>query len=165
MSEEGSEQTITVESSRFGDLTVSAASVIDVPSGLIGFARSQSFIMLDHKPPFSWLQSVEDPSLAFVIVDGAEFGDEYQIEAPIGDKDIDLQPDDDYAVLVIITVRPDPRETTANLKAPVFVNLRNKKGVQIIFDNPAYSTRYPLWAEGDEEAQGEADASEGESEK
>ena len=156
MSEEETQQeTITVQSSRFGELTVPADSVITLPSGLIGFSRTQSFIMLEHKPPFSWLQCIEDPGLAFVIVDGGEFGDEYRLEPPFGDKDIDLNEDDDYAVLVIITVRPDPKETTANLKAPVFVNLRNKKGLQIIFDNPSYSTRFPLWAEkegGGEEA-------------
>jgi flagellar assembly factor FliW len=40
--------------------------------------------------------------------------------------------------------------TTANLKAPIFVNLRNRKGVQIIFDDPRYSTRFPLWSENKE---------------
>ncbi|MCB0331412.1 MAG: flagellar assembly protein FliW [Bdellovibrionales bacterium] len=155
--EESKSEMITVQSSRFGELRVPAHSVIELPSGLIGFSRSQSFIMLEHKPPFSWLQSVEDPGLAFVIVDGAEFGDEYKLEPPIGDKDIDLQEGDDFAILVIITVRPDPRETTANLKAPVFVNLKNRRGVQIIFDNPAYSTRFPLWAEG--QAEGDATTS------
>lgn len=148
-----SKETITIESTRFGELTVPADSVIEIPSGLIGFGKRQSFVMLDHKPPFSWLQSVEEPGLAFVIVDGAEFGEEYRIEPPYGDKDIDLQKEDDFAILVIITVRPDPKDTTANLKAPVFVNLKNRKGVQIIFDNPNYSTRFPLWAQeegGDE---------------
>jgi len=148
MSEEQSDKpTIMVKSSRFGDLSVPADSVIELPSGLIGFSKTQRFVMLEHKPPFSWLQSVDEPELAFVIVDGGEFGEEYRIDAPYGDKDIDLLESDDFAVLVIVAVRPDPKDTTANLKAPVFVNLRNRKGVQIIFDNPAFSTRFPLWVQ------------------
>lgn len=162
MSEEHSEDpTIVVKSSRFGDLTVPADSVIELPTGLIGFSRTQRFIMLEHKPPFSWLQSVDEPDLAFVIVDGGEFGDEYVVEPPFGDKDIDLQEDDDFAVLVIITVRSDPKDTTANLKAPVFVNLRNKKGVQVIFDHPALSTRFPLWAQDSQEVSVDASSASG----
>ena len=139
--------TIVVPSSRFGDLEVPADSVLTIPSGLIGFAPNQRFIMLEHKPPFSWLQCVDDPNLAFVVVDGFEFGDEYKAPPPIGDRDIDLKEEDEFAILVVVTVRPDPRDTTANLKAPIFVNLRNKRGVQVIFDNPNLSTRFPLWNE------------------
>jgi flagellar assembly factor FliW len=101
---------------------------------------------LEHKAPFSWLHSVDDPDLAFVVVDGFEFGDQYVIDAPYGDGVIALQEGDDFAVLVIITVRPDPKDTTANLKAPLFVNLKNRKGVQVIFDDPRFSTRFPLYS-------------------
>jgi len=138
---------MTVASARFGDLSVPVDSVIEFPSGLIGFPKAAKYVMLDHKPPFSWLHSTEDPHLAFVVVDGVEFGEHYELKPPIGDKDIDLREDDEYAILVIVTVRPDPRMTTANLKAPLFVNIRNRKGVQIIFDNPKFSTRFPLWSE------------------
>jgi flagellar assembly factor FliW len=141
---------LVIKSTRFKEFSVPADSVIIFPSGLIGFPRAQRFVMIEHKLPFSWLHSVEDPSLAFVVVNGAEFGDEYAIEPPFGDKDIDLQPDDEYAVLVIVTVRGDPKLTTANLKAPLFVNIRNRRGVQVIYDNPKFSTRQPLWKEGQE---------------
>ena len=157
MSEEESEsgETLVLESSRFGQLPVPADSVIEFPSGLIGFPRSQRFVMLEHKPPFSWLHSVDDPNLAFVVVDGFEFGDNYKVKPPYGDKDIDLNEDDDYAILVIVTVRPDPSDTTANLKAPLFVNVRNRLGTQVIFDDQRFSTRFPLWS-GEEEAQAAA---------
>jgi len=147
MSEESS-STIVVKSSRFGDFQVTAESIIELPSGLIGFPKHRKFVMIDHKPPFSWLHSVEDTDLAFVVVDGFEFGDKYNLKPPYGDGDIDLQQDDEYAILVIVTVRPDPQFTTANLKAPVFVNVRTRKGVQIIFDDPMLSTRTQLWPEG-----------------
>ena len=139
--------TLVLQSTRFGPLTVPAESTIHFPSGLIGFPSSCQYVMLEHKPPFSWLHAVDDPNLAFVVVDGAEFGQHYEMKPPIGDKDIDLQEKDEYAILVIVTVRPDPKMTTANLKAPVFVNIRNRKGVQVIYDNPKYPTRFPLWTE------------------
>ncbi len=144
---------IVIHSTRFGDLEVPAASVIEFPSGLIGFPKATKFVMFDHKPPFSWLHSAEDPSLAFVVVDGFEFAPEFTLKPPYGDRDSDLQEGDEYAILVIVTVRPDPKQTTANLKAPLFVNLKNRKGVQVIYDNPKFSTRFSLWvepAEGEE---------------
>lgn len=148
--EQAKEETIVVASSRFGSLEVPAKSVIYFPSGLIGFPNYSSYIMIDHKPPFSWLHSIDTPDLAFVVVDGSEFGSNYQIKPPIGDKDIDLQEDDEFAILVVVTVRPNPKETTVNLKAPLFVNIRNRRGVQLIFDNPQFSTRFPLWGEDDQ---------------
>ena len=140
-------ETIIVPSSRFGDLDVPADSVIEFPAGIIGFPSAKSFIMLEHKPPFSWLQSTQDPDLAFVVVDGFEFGQQFDVKPPVGDRDTDFREDDEFAILIIVTVRPDPRMTTANLKAPLFVNMRNRRGLQVIFDDPRYSTRFPLWSE------------------
>src|SRR5688572_4140913 len=112
-----------LQSSRFGDLPVPTDSIIEFPSGLIGFPRHTRFVMIDHKPPVSWLHSADDRNLAFVVVDGFEFGQAYDLKAPIGIADGDFRADDEYAILVIVTVRPDPRLTTANLKAPLFVNM------------------------------------------
>lgn len=142
---------IVVKDTRFGDLTVAPDALIEFPQGLIGFPRCRQFIMIEHKAPFSWLQSVDEPALAFVVIDGFELGQQLDLKPPLGDKDCDFKEDDEFAILVICTVRPDPTQTTANLKAPLFVNVRNRKGTQVIFDDPRYSTRHPLWGEKDPE--------------
>ena len=156
MSEESSKkgEVLTFKSTRFGEFTVPTETVITIPSGIIGFPHTTRYVMLDHKPPFSWLHSIEDPNLAFVVVDGFEFGQQFEVKPPVGDKDTDLKEDDEYAIMIIVTVRSDPRLTTANLKAPVFVNMRNRKGVQIIIDDPRYSTRFPLWNEEGDSSSG-----------
>lgn len=141
---ENSEE-IVIKSSRFGDLKVPKDSLIHFPSGLIGFPKNTEFVMLEHKAPFSWLHSATDPSLAFVVIDGYEFGVEYSLKPPLNDPICDFKEDDEYAILIIVTVRKELSLTTANLKAPLFVNLRNRTGVQVIFDDPKYSTRHPLW--------------------
>lgn len=145
MNEQANSKTIKIETTRFGTLEVDAESFIIIPSGLIGFPEKQRFIMLDHKYPFSWLQSIDDPNLAFVVVDGSEFGDNYCQIKPPDDKDLALLDDDEYAILVIVTVRKESSLTTANLKAPIIVNLRNRQGVQAIYDHPELSTRFSLW--------------------
>lgn len=137
---------IVVQSARFGEFTVAADSVIEVPSGVIGFPSDTRFVLLEHKAPFSWLHSIDNPALAFVVVDGGEFGADYQFKPPFGDKNCDLSEQDEFAVLVIVTVRPDPTLTTANLKAPLVINLRNRKGVQLVLDDQRYSTRHLIWS-------------------
>ena len=160
MSEEAGAKvpTTVIQSSRFGDLEVPSESIIEFPAGLIGFPTAKKFVMFDHKPPFSWLHSADDPNLAFVVVDGFEFAPEFVLKPPFGDKESDLKEGDEYAILIIVTVRPDPRQTTANLKAPLFVNLKNRKGVQIIYDNPKFSTRFSLWSDVQSEPAKEGEA-------
>lgn len=146
-------KTITFQTTRFGEFTVAESALIFIPGGVVGFPKEERFVLLEHKPPFSWLHSIDNPNLGFVVVDGAEFGEGYTIPIPYGDPRCDLTKEDEYATLVIVSVRSAPAITTANLKAPVIVNLRTRQGVQLIIDDSQYSTKYPLWDENSEEKQ------------
>lgn len=137
--------TITVRSTRFGEFEVPASTVIEFPRGIIGFPNQRRYIMLEHKEPFCWLQSVDEPSLAFVVIDGMGLGEHYDRKIPLMDPHCDFRADDEFAILLIVTVRSDPSETTANVKAPIFVNMRNRRGVQVIYDDPQLSTQHPLF--------------------
>lgn len=141
-----SEETFILESVRFGPLPVPTSSIIEVPSGLIGFPAQKRFVLLEHKPPFSWLHSIEELGLAFVVMDGFEIGHTYDVSLPFSQEECEFQESDEYSIMVIVTVRSDPRATTVNLKAPLFVNVRNRKGVQVIYDDPKLSTRSPIWS-------------------
>ena len=142
---------VSVRSSRFGELSVPAETIIDFPHGMIGFPEHRKFVMFEHKAPFAWLHSTEDPDLAFVVIDGSKLCHLFDFKAPFGDKEIELKEDDEFAILVVVTVRSDPKLTTANVKAPLFVNLRTRKGLQIIHDDPKFPTRFPIWSEGNKE--------------
>lgn len=157
MSEESkkNEELLIFASSRFGEMQVPAASIIDIPAGIIGFPHATRYVMLEHKYPVSWLHAVDDPNLAFVVIDGFEIGQQFDFKPPLNDKDCDFKEEDEFAILIVVTVRPDPRLTTANLKAPIFVNMRNRRGVQVIFDDPRYSTRFPLGAQEPQQPAGE----------
>jgi flagellar assembly factor FliW len=139
-------QTIKVKTSRFGELDVAQSAIIDVFAGLVGFPKTHKFILLDYTPPFSWLQAVDNPDLAFVVLNAAEFGENYVFDLPYNDRELDLNRDDEVAILNVASIRSDPTLSSVNLKAPIVVNLRNRKGRQIILDDPRYPTRMPLWA-------------------
>ncbi len=147
-------ETLKIQSSRFGELEIAESSIITVIGGILGFPNDSKFILLEYNPPFSWLQSVENPDLAFVVVNAADFGEEYLISLPVGDKDLDMVEEDSVAVLNLVTVRPDPTTTTVNLKAPIVVCLKNMRGKQVVLDDERYPVRFPLWSakEGNEES-------------
>lgn len=151
MSKDSKEEKISFVSKRFGEFTVSRDAIIRFPSGIIGFPEFKEYVLLEYRPPFCWLHSIENPDLAFVVIDGVELGDQYVFPLPYGDADCDLREDDEYAILVIITVRSDPKLITANLKAPLVVNLRNRNGVQLVLEDLPYSTREPLIFDGSNE--------------
>lgn len=150
MSAETKPESIKVSTTRFGELEVPAVSVIEVVGGIIGFPQFSRYVLLEYNPPFSWLQSIENPSLAFVVVNAAEFGDSYSFALPVGDRDIDLGETDEVAIVNLVSVRPDPTLTTVNLKAPVVVNLKNRRGRQLILDDNRFPTRLPLWSSKEE---------------
>jgi flagellar assembly factor FliW len=111
------------------------------------------FVLLEYSPPFSWLQSIENAELAFVVVNAAEFGEDYKVPLPLGDRDMELkEEDDDVAIMNLVTVRPNPSLTTVNLRAPIIVSLKTMKGRQVIIDDESYPIRLPLWssAEGED---------------
>ena len=150
MSQNTSEK-IKFQTSRFGELEVPASSVIDIVGGIIGFPKQHRYVLLEYNPPFSWLQALDEPSLAFVVVNAAEFGEGYTFRLPVGDKELDLETEDEVAIVNLVTVRPDPMQTTVNLKAPVLVNLKNMRGRQMVLDDQRYPTRLPLWTPAGEE--------------
>lgn len=145
MGNDDSQETIKVSTSRFGELEVPTSSVIRIVNGLIGFPTATKYTLLEYNPPFSWLQSTENPDLAFVVVNGAEFGEGYTFQFPIGDRDLELTEDDEVAIVNLVSVRSDPTQTTVNLKAPIIVNLSNMCGRQIVLDDQRFPVRLPLW--------------------
>ncbi len=140
-------QLIKINSTRFGELEFGSSTIIELPAGLIGFPEATKFVLLEYTAPFSWLQSVQLPELAFVVVSASEFGEEYSFELPFQDRALDLKEEDEVAIFNLVTLRPDPTLSTVNLKAPVVVNLRNRLGKQVILDDPRFPTRMPLYSQ------------------
>jgi len=141
---------LKLTTTRFGELEIDPETLIELPAGLIGFPAAKNFVLLEYTQPFSWLQCTELPDLAFVVVSAAEFGDEYSFDLPVQDRALDLTATDEVAIFNLVTIRPDASLSTVNLKAPVVVNLRNRKGKQVILDDPRYPTRMPLYSSAEE---------------
>jgi flagellar assembly factor FliW len=118
------------------------------PSGLLGFPEQRRYVILDHdtEAPFKWLQSVEEPALAFVVLDPALFHPSYHIDVPADARaEIRAGEGEDLALVVILTIpSDDPGRITANLRGPLVISHQTKLGKQLVLSEDV-PTRHPLF--------------------
>jgi flagellar assembly factor FliW len=123
---------VTFQSIRFGSVEIPEADVIEFPFGLVGLGGSR-YTLLDRNPGtgFLWLHSVEDPALALPVVSPHLFFSDFALDiAPEDRERTGLADDTDAQLYVTVRARPNPLETTANLRAPLLI--RDGHGYQVI---------------------------------
>ncbi len=136
---------ITIDSSRFGTLQIPADSVIEFPQGLIGLGgRRYAIVPSGSDGAFSWLHSIDDPSLALPVANPWHFFADYAVE--LSDEDSTGITADPTDVEVYVTVRAGSQlsDFYANLRAPILV--AEGKGHQVINEAADAPVRAPLFA-------------------
>ena len=134
-----------VNTTRFGVLEINDSSVITMPNGPLGFDSHTRFLLLqDHVDArFRWLQSIDEPSLAFAVVDPSLVTENYEVEIPDGEAEkLHLAHEGDAMVLAILTL--EEGKLTANLAAPVIINSNELIGAQVVGQDHRYAVDEPL---------------------
>lgn len=136
-----------LSSNRFGDLEVAEEALLTFPSGLVGFPSHRRFVVVEvgDSSEYQWLQSADEPSLAFVLLDLQALDTDYQVEIPDDNlQELDVQSSDTLSLLAVVTIPNDaPERASANLRAPIVVNQRTRKGKQLIL-HESIPIRFPL---------------------
>lgn len=141
---------MTVTTKLFGKIEVAEEKVIHFPSGIIGFADLQRFLLIHdaekEKNSISWLQSLDEPAFAMPVIDPLVLFEDYN---PVVDDEMLLPlgeiKEGDLLVLVTMTVPSDITKMTANLKAPVIINAGNHTACQLIIEDDKYEVRHPIY--------------------
>ena len=138
-------QKTTIENTRFGKLEADPATFINFNEGVYGFPRAKNFLLIEtgKDSDFRWLQSVEDPALAFLVTDPTLFYPDFRAAV---DKEHPLVAAmaDDYQLLAIVTVDRPTRKVTVNLAAPLAVHINRREGCQLILSREGLSTQHDL---------------------
>jgi len=125
---------ITFETSRFGSLEVSEDRIINFPFGLLGFPNLNRYVLMDYKDtPLKWLQSVDDPQVAFVVTDPKTASGEGTIT--FGNDVVSflqVEKEEELAALVILRYEDD--KVVANISGPLAINSSRMLGAQVILD-------------------------------
>ena len=141
-------RTMLVRTLNFGDLDVPEDKIISFKEGLPGFPQIHHFTMLeqDEIKPFQYLQSLDDPPIAFLVINPFLIDQGYKFDLSPGDmEDIGSLGTEDVAVYAVATVPEDSEKATLNLMAPIMINELNRCGKQVILHDSEYSVKHPLF--------------------
>lgn len=135
-----------LNTTRFGQIDITDEHVIDFHDGMIGFERFKKYVLIEspEMPLVLWLQSMEEPSIAFPLMEPSFFRPDYK--ANVGDANkhrIQLEAGERTKVMLVMTIPADMTSMTVNLKAPVIFNLGKSKGIQTILQDRNLEVRCP----------------------
>jgi flagellar assembly factor FliW len=127
--------------------TAAGIPMLDFVAPMPGFPAHRSFalVRLDEAGMLAEMRSLSDETLRFLVVPAAAFRPDY---APVVDDDVvtelGITVPSDVLLLLVVTAASTLADTTVNLMAPILVNLRTNRAMQVVLDDPAYDVRAPL---------------------
>jgi flagellar assembly factor FliW len=133
-----------IDTKPYGSLEIDDRQLISFPSGLLGFEDCPRWALLDStQAPFYWLQSLDQASLAFVLLSPHFFRPDYRLELSDVDRENLGHPDEaDLLVFAIVTIPESQDRMTANLQGPVVINRHAGIGRQTIQSSPQWKVRH-----------------------
>lgn len=138
-----------LETKHFGEIEINDDGIIVFEDGIPGFGHVKKYVMIKNpnpELPFNWLQGVDEPSLAFVVVNPFLFKEDYEFNIPQGIiEDLYIEDIQDVLISSIVTVPENIIDTTMNLKAPVIINTKSKKGKQLVLETDEYEIKYKIF--------------------
>jgi flagellar assembly factor FliW len=131
-----------IHSTRFGELEVDSATVLEFAKGIPGFASCKCFHLFHEDsddPIVHWLQSVDEPDVAIPVVPSTAFNIHYEIT--LTDEETAALAVTDPADLVVLVVIsegrakiPVPALERANINPhvtnPILLNTVTRRGLQ-----------------------------------
>jgi flagellar assembly factor FliW len=141
---------VVVQTGRFGQIEVSTDEIIVIPSGIFGFPEDHNFCLVDAADDtlILWLQSLSNPHLAFPLLEPKIFRPEYIVRLSAAElRELRLSSIKDASVFTVLTIPTDLTQMTANLKAPLVINTREKVAKQVVLQENDQPIKHPMFKE------------------
>lgn len=135
-----------VETSYLGTVKSSEDDILLFAGGLPGFLEEKEFVLLPFEQShFFLLQSVHSKHLSFICADPFVFWDDYEVKLDDASvEQLGVHEEEDVAIFVILTIEQPFSATTANLRAPIIINSKNKRAKQVMLDAYKFSPKTAL---------------------
>ncbi|MBO0992237.1 flagellar assembly protein FliW [Bacillus sp. SD088] len=141
---------MNIQTKYHGEIDIQKESILIFEKGIPGFQDEKQFTLLPlpEMDSVSVLQSVKTPELAFVIADPYSFFKDYTFSLDENTIELlNIESDQDVSAFVILTVQDPFEKTTANLQAPIIMNVKTSHAKQVILNQENYKTKTPLFGE------------------
>lgn len=140
-----------LKTKHFEEVEIEDGNIITFEEGIPGFENLFKYVVIensDQEVPFKWLQSIDDPDLAFIIIDPFAFKKDYEFDMPDSAiEKLQIKSKEEINVYAMVVVSKEIKDISANLSAPIVINLSNKKGKQVLLDDDRYSTKHYILEE------------------
>ena len=130
-----------VETRVFGEIDIEDEKIINFEDGIIGFPDLKKFTLIydeekENNSNIIWMQSLDEPAFAMPVMNPLLVKENYN---PIVEdellKALGNLAEENTLVLVTVTVPQNIEKTSVNLKAPIVINAKEKKAVQVIVED------------------------------
>ena len=134
-----------IQTTRFGRMEVDDQRILTFPKGLLGFPDHQRYALIQtgEENYFFWLQSLDEPALAFVVTDPSIFFKDYEFSIKEEVQQELALTDMAYAQVFVICNKVGDW-LTGNLQGPLVINAQNRVGQQVVINDKKWTTRQPL---------------------
>jgi len=122
--------------------------IFQFPDGVPAFEDSKHFVIVlnDNIAPFVYLKSLDVEGLGFICIDPFLVKSDYVVNLPAKDMSIlELKDPGNGMVLCTVTVDQDPEKITANMLAPMVINMETSIGRQVVLDEARYDVKFRIW--------------------
>ena len=132
----------------FDEVEIDEKSVLQFKDGIFGFESEKEFVVLNlfQMEDFACLQSITEENVAFVLVKPWKFYPDYDALIPNEElKDIFVKDEKQVALYNIVTITDEVKNATANLLAPIVINIDKMQGKQYVLREDIYHTRHQIF--------------------
>ena len=139
---------MNIQTTRFGQVSLQNEDVLQFPEGILGFSDQKRFVLLDDPTDdiFAWLQSCDDSAIAFPVLEPELFTVQYKTTLTKADLEgLKIVASAPVRYFCIVTIPEDPTKMTANLKAPIIVNIKDRIARQCVLQDNNLAIREPIF--------------------
>lgn len=136
----------------FGELEADEKDIISFEDNIPGFPDLKEYLMVyDNKNEhFNYLQAIDDINVCFIITSPFFIIPDYSMDISADSVNkLEIEEDKDVMLYSIVTIPEDIKQMTANMKAPLVVNVKNRKALQEVLDDERYSIKHRIVKEAD----------------
>ncbi len=139
-----------INTERFGEIVYTQEDVLFFPRGIPAFEDKHEWILAGNDDSaIRWLQSLSDETLALPVTSPDAIQSDYNARIPEDElKLVGSMNPSDLALLIVVTIPESaPWDMTANLRAPILINIKTRRAVQVIALNEEYPVRHIVFSD------------------
>ncbi len=127
-----------IRTSQFGEIEVEQRHIFTFETGLLGFETLQHFVLIAEEEtlPFKWLISIDQPEIGFPLLSPWHIDLTYN-----PGKKFNL---DRKVLFVVVTLENSRGLMTANMKAPIILDVVDQSGLQTVLPKDRYSPDFVI---------------------